>query len=566
MRNASNSGAVKIFDWSAVGRIHLNRSVEYRDHDGICCSTNYSAVWDSNDELIVLAVENLLCAESIDSLIIDAMASSQLWESLEATLSRVKLNPNRINGDVDYNGNFPGSINAFVDPSVLMKLRRCLHPFLGLALNSSQFRLQREVLSAEDITSFVNDSIDFCLAGKNCQSWIHERFMHSNYTLHGNIGENRKNIGQEFEVYDHGEAEERISSTLVRNLDSSNPAIPRFSGSFWASASLNPENLSIFQSSPHVDEHSPGLASIFTLTNNSIYEVTGTSFHLMRCNKSNIMMHYGAEYQGLHNNCVESLQIDALNRNESAHSGWMNGSGNRFADVIALSYNKFNRLAIYPSNRLHTAYIPDAGLLSSNPSEGRLTLNAFWETFTVSDDFFCDGLVKNRDIGSVHFLSNEPRTVSEYIRWCNWCTSWGQVCAWDTENHKCIHNRKNDNAGADNLSIIVGKDGTSSDAICSRFANESSTCMSLESCNACSMHNSCTWCIDEGICRLRAHRACKRPNFPSHIQDNECELGARAYDCSKHRVAETCRKARCAWCQNLTECRSSSFHACDSVS
>ena len=67
--------------------------------------------------------------------------------------------------------------------------------------------------------------------------------------------------------------------------------------------------------------------------------------------------------------------IDDLQK-KPREAKYMNGSDDLFTEIFRID-GKFNRVAIYPSNILHSGNIFDGEVLSANPKIGRLTSNIF---------------------------------------------------------------------------------------------------------------------------------------------------------------------------------------------
>ena len=61
LRAYETGSGIVVHDWQAVGRMHINRRVATRDPEGTCCSANYTALWDTDGEIIALAVDDFFC-------------------------------------------------------------------------------------------------------------------------------------------------------------------------------------------------------------------------------------------------------------------------------------------------------------------------------------------------------------------------------------------------------------------------------------------------------------------------------------------------------------------------
>ena len=53
------------------------------------------------------------------------------------------------------------------------------------------------------------------------------------------------------------------------------------------------------------------------------------------------------------------------------------GESDQAVELLTMIPARFNRMICYPGNLPHSAYIPDASLLSTDCKKGRLTLNSF---------------------------------------------------------------------------------------------------------------------------------------------------------------------------------------------
>ena len=130
------------------------------------------------------------------------------------------------------------------------------------------------------------------------------------------------------------------------------------------SASKDLEN---YQSCPHTDMGDHGIATILTLTRKTKFEECGTALASQGPRKLSII-----------DSESDRKYLQQWNSRQQDNLGYLNGTGNSCAKIIAVVRNKFNLAAAYLSNRLHAAYIPDDSLLACNPVHGRLTMNLFW--------------------------------------------------------------------------------------------------------------------------------------------------------------------------------------------
>jgi hypothetical protein len=152
--------------------------------------------------------------------------------------------------------------------------------------------------------------------------------------------------------------------------------------SFYGSVSLPPELLQPWHRGPHIDkdEDSIGLAMVYTVTRNQSYDVTGTAFTRIPGLPS-LSQNMGDSF---HRERRLGQLERSLNRQGSlTYLASTTAHTHRYQDVLHLVRNRYNRVVFYPTNRLHTAFIPASNLLVAEPRRGRLTLNSFWY---VSDE------------------------------------------------------------------------------------------------------------------------------------------------------------------------------------
>jgi len=127
-----------------------------------------------------------------------------------------------------------------------------------------------------------------------------------------------------------------------------------------------PSELQPLQSLPHIDSTDPMLfAALHYLSH---HEKSGTAF-------------FRHERTGLETITRERLALytGAREQEEAIHgraAGYIKGSSHGFAEVARVEA-RFNRLAAYPGNLLHSGILPDDYDFDPDPRRGRLTANIF---------------------------------------------------------------------------------------------------------------------------------------------------------------------------------------------
>lgn len=128
-----------------------------------------------------------------------------------------------------------------------------------------------------------------------------------------------------------------------------------------ADAELTP-----IQRLPHVDTTDPGRIALLHYLGRE--EQGGTAFY----------RHRKTELDVLSPDNYETYKV-ALETEGLPKAGYMRGSDDRF-EMIKHIAAKPNRAVLYRSAILHSGYIPANIDLSSEPTEGRLTLNSFFQS------------------------------------------------------------------------------------------------------------------------------------------------------------------------------------------
>mgnify|MGYP004178392073 CR=1 FL=1 len=405
---------LRVVDWPSVSRVVLNQRVQTNDPRGECCTTNYSAVWDLDEELIAFVADNLFCNTTVETLTESVLAPWREWETNTQVMNRVHRH-GKDKSERYYSGNFPGVTSIIRDPmDVMLMLRRCFQPFLSTLLDSEQMYVVRAGVEQNLIEkqNHRDDAID------PVESIL---------------------LSDDEEVYDSEEEEIDVSGDEVASGFAvlNNPILPKYKSSFWASVSLPPENITHMHSAPHTDGAHPGRASVYTLSKNKSYHATATTFNRMRVSELTILN--TQTLQQNHGGEVQKVQEEKIEAGESPLSGWLNTTTNRFSDVLAMAYNAHNRFTMYPSNRLHTAFIPDAKLLHSDPAIGRLSLNTFWETYLPKEDRnFCTEVTANAARTLFDKIpSVVPLTAEEVLGLCRGCSAWPNYCGWCAATMSC---------------------------------------------------------------------------------------------------------------------------------
>ena len=145
--------------------------------------------------------------------------------------------------------------------------------------------------------------------------------------------------------------------------------------SFFGSISLPGELLQ--SGAPHIDkdEEHLGLAMVYTITQNKSYDVTGTAFTKIPGLPS-LSQNMGGSFH--RERRIGQLARSPDRHGSSAYLGSTLPYAHQYQDLLHLVRCRFNRIVFYPTNRLHTAFIPRENLLVADPFRGRLTLNSFW--------------------------------------------------------------------------------------------------------------------------------------------------------------------------------------------
>jgi len=365
-----------------------------------CCATNYTAAWDVEGNLLALAIDNFLCSEFVQNIEDDALLSSSgQWDTYEDLLYRKNLytHPNKEGDDIlraqnKYTGFFPGQTKLGVSEKIQLLMRECLDSVIDIVMESPMFenveknRIPKKLLSKP---IYLFDTM-----------------------------KRKEEVG--------GESEPRYQHRSI-------PVIPILGRNFYATVSMNEKDMHLEHRWPHPDSLGPGLASVYTITKDKRFDVTGTS--IVYQPGTNISLISSSSMYRQFRWHAKRVGKD-LNRNNNTRintTGWTSQTSNIFATSILIALNKHNRITLYPWNRLHFAHIPKPDLLHSNPLKGRLTLNSFWDVFgDTADDsksYFCQKLNQyynsftNDDIGQ--------RAM------CKICTSW-RHCVWCSSAGACV--------------------------------------------------------------------------------------------------------------------------------
>ena len=372
-----------ILDADAVGRVVSGSSPV--SSSPICCGTNYSVAYDPEGVILAVAVENLLCPDHLSALrreIMEAGTDPEVWETIDdvhTRLLRVKaptLEP--LSQDLSppkYDGFFPGVTKTLPARST-SGVRECL----GHGLPEEVFR---EFLEPK------NQLVT------NVTGLKHSDLM--GMPVHISV------VTME-------------SSTNTRILP--NNLLPMY-GCFAGSIALRPDQVLPAQSAPHTDGKQ-GLASVLTLTADAKYEQSGAD--LMRQKATGISRINAAGDVDVRRENRRKTR-EALYKGESLYTGYLNASENQYAESILRVHNRENRILLYPQAHLHNAFIPHESLISSEPTQGRLTMNMFWTLLT-------SGI--NEASPQEHIWFCMERSSSEIE-----CNSW-RDCKWCQGLQKCI--------------------------------------------------------------------------------------------------------------------------------
>ncbi len=554
-----------VYDWSALGQFALNQRLPLpptgHPDEGVCCASNYSAAWDADGELFAVVVDNLVCPGVLKEMRQDALGGTAgpddnaggggqpaYWETQTQAINRIHQHGARL-GEHFYVGNFPGVTKRSMSANVLMTMRRCMRPFAGILLDSEMFHTVRTVIPASDVQDQPRKHADMREGG----GAVGEEYCLQRGCVFAPTGRRRRLYGDALERAGQEEEEEEDEEETAgeeedydpyedsndEDGDSSAegfrgrdprlvgvmPIAPILKRSFWASVSVPPHNISLHHSTPHTDGFAPGLASVFTLSDDPKYEVSGTSLNraaqvaytILTCEKD----------MGTIQTTNTALLEEARASGQSEHEGWCNGTGNRYSDVLVVAKNRYNRFTMYPANRLHTAYIPDPALLEPDPRKGRLTANTFWTTYRVRTEDgdsagggnmalpgkeFCHQLAAPRDHSDPHYASTVPHSPAQADHACRKCSEWTGYCGWCTSSAKCIPVDQFSKCGSEGSGNIVNRGplGPSPSLTCEAAVARASPCLTYQSCEACTSDGSagCAWCLDQSVCLPDGPRTC----------------------------------------------------------
>jgi hypothetical protein len=525
--NISNisSSPIEVVDYSTIGDHEINVRVHVSDPENICCATNYSIVWDDDGELIVFVADNLFCPSTLEALRADALHPDRFWESLTQAVNRAYHY-----GDTrttQYKGNFPGVTSHPVSFNTTMTLRRCFQPFVNLLLDSEQFLLARQVLS-KNITENVLHPPDV----ENARNL-------PTYTV----------VDPEY-VREPSAYEEEGSSIPLHG----NPILPKYKANFWASVAFPSENISTSHSQPHVDGFDSAFASVFTLTKDPMYEACATTFNKV----GSTTIEYTQDIFHIVSENSAIIQQNAIRSGESRDSGWLNTSKNRFSEVMVMVRNKYNRFIMYPSNRLHTAFIPGKKYLNDDPHKGRLTLNTFWDVYKSTEGgYLCEGSTF-ASLLEKHYNSSisVPRTPKEYFDSCKKCKQFPVHCGWCPYHRKCLGDSATSwqEIQCPNVPVIGTSNGMLGlETSCEESAKVMDKCLSKNSCEDCRTVSGCAWCANSAMCTLEVLDVCETKI--SHIGElgaNECPKTKETnINCNAIKFCHECRDTPgCSWCNH----------------
>ena len=160
--------------------------------------------------------------------------------------------------------------------------------------------------------------------------------------------------------------------------------------SFYGAVSLPVHLLQPWHEGPHIDsDDEPGLATLYTLSKKEAFEASGTAFTNIPGLPS--LLGNGGQFQ------VQRRLNQLRRENKEIKAGYLNVTRNPFQKLSVLARNKYNRLLLYPTNRLHTGFIPDEELLIPDPVEGRLTMNSFWRVSNSPEHMTYHSIESNHD-------------------------------------------------------------------------------------------------------------------------------------------------------------------------
>lgn len=142
--------------------------------------------------------------------------------------------------------------------------------------------------------------------------------------------------------------------------------------SFYSLVTTPAAALAPIQRLPHFDEVSPQRLALLHFLSRD--ETSGTAFYRHRAT--------GFESIDAARLPAYRAALDAdLARHGVPEPGYIGGSTAVF-EQLAVHAGSFNRAILYRSNTLHCAHIPSSMTLSSDPAEGRLTVNTFLDSKT----------------------------------------------------------------------------------------------------------------------------------------------------------------------------------------
>ena len=68
LNSYKEASGIVVHDWDAIGRVEINQRILMHDAEGVCCGANYTALWDNDDEIIALAVDNFFCPDMMQAI------------------------------------------------------------------------------------------------------------------------------------------------------------------------------------------------------------------------------------------------------------------------------------------------------------------------------------------------------------------------------------------------------------------------------------------------------------------------------------------------------------------
>ena len=438
-----NASPFLIPDVSLIGRYDVSIPIAFSKHQ-YCCSTNYTAAWDLQGELLAFSIDNLLCPNFVSAVQNDALHGSMgNWDTYEDLLFRKTLYANESENGQDllriqskYTGFFPGQTKLGVSERVQMTVRKCLEPVVEILLAAPMFRkvkedrIPRRLRDVPVHFNDVNDVNDNNVNNVDGTDNVNNSGNSDNRGINRGINsgfnsdnlDNLDNLDNKEDNYNSN-----INSSNTNRIIQSNPMIPMIGSNFYASAALLPEDMHVEHQWPHPDSFVPGLASVYTITKDPKYDTTGTAVvYQPVSNISIVNSMFGGGSISTSNQHFRETSLRLTKHAPLNGVGWLNTTTNTYANAIVVALNKHNRITLYPWNRLHFAYIPSRNLLSSNPKKGRLTLNAFWDIHgetrdSTSKSNFCQDL--NRYYGASTERIGIRTKCQKCVAWrgCGWC-------------------------------------------------------------------------------------------------------------------------------------------------